>query len=131
MKILIDENLSEYLAEGLNSIQYPLDNNIHIVSMAKTFGKGVKDDDWIPAWGKADGIFLTQDLNISRTRSLCQLLIENKMGSFFLSVSNKTSYWERVRVIIKHWPEIANLICSKKKPYAYKVTNNKVEKMQL
>ena len=67
MQVLVDENLSEYLADGINSIQFPLDNGIQVVSMDAIFGKGTKDDDWIPAWGKQEGIFLTQDINITRT----------------------------------------------------------------
>jgi PIN like domain len=83
IKVLVDENLSEYLAEGLNAIQKPLDNGIEVVSMKNTFGKGTKDEDWIPKWGKADGIFLTADINISKTRHLSELLSQNNFGAFF------------------------------------------------
>lgn len=129
IRVLVDENLSEHLADGLNAIQRPLDNGIIVVSMATTFGKGTKDEDWIPQWGKQDGFFITEDLNITRTRHLVQLLQQYDFGAFFLKVPTKTSYWERVRVIIKHWREITNIISSKNKPFAYKVTPNKVEKM--
>lgn len=129
IRILVDENLSEHLADGLNAIQRPLDNGITVVSMAAIFGKGTKDEDWIPKWGKQDGIFLTEDYNIIRSRHFADLLEQNDFGAFFLKVPNKTSYWERVRIIIKHWPEISKIICSKRKPYAYRVTPNKIEKM--
>lgn len=130
IQVLVDENLSEYLADGINSIQFPLDNGIEVVSMHTTFGKGTKDDDWIPEWGKQDGIFLTQDINITRTRHLAELLKQHQLRAFFLSVPNKTSYWDRVRVLIKHWPTIVEVIKTKRKPYNYLVTPNKVEKMK-
>lgn len=130
IQVLVDENLSEYLADGINSIQFPLDNGIQVVSMHATFGKGAKDDNWIPEWGSADGIFLTQDINITRTRQLAELLKEHQLRAFFLNVPNKTSYWERVRVLIKHWPQITEIIKSKKQPYNYLITPNKVEKMK-
>ena len=129
IKVLVDENLSEHLADGLNAIQRPMDNGIEIVSMKITFGKGTKDEDWIPKWGKKDGIFLTADINISRTRHLAELLKGNDFGAFFLRVPNKTSYWDRVKVLIKHWPEITKIITTKSKPFSYWVTPNKVEKM--
>ena len=129
IRVLVDENLSEHLANGLNAIQRPMGNGISVVSMAAIFGKGTKDEDWIPKWGEQDGIFLTEDYNITRTRHLAELLEQNDFGAFFLKVPNKTSYWDRVVVIIKHWPEISKIIISKQKPYAYRVTPNKVEKM--
>lgn len=129
IRILVDENLSEYFAEGLNAIQHPMDNGIEVVSMKSVFGKGIKDEEWIPKWGKKDGIFLTLDLNIMRTRQLANLLDESHFGAFFLKIPNKTSYWERVKVIIKHWPEISKIILSKSKPFSYLITPNKIEKM--
>ncbi len=129
IKVLVDENLSEHLADGLNAIQRPMDNGIEVVSMKTTFGKGTKDEDWIPKWGKKDGIFLTADINITRTKHLAELLKQNDFGAFFLRVPNKTSYWDRVRVLIKHWPEITKIITTKTKPFSYWVTPNKVEKM--
>lgn len=129
IEILVDENLSEYLANGIDSIQRPLDNGIIVVSMAAKFGKGAKDEDWIPKWGAMDGIFLTQDINITRTKHLAKLLKDHQLRAFFLKVPNKTSYWERVRVLVKHWPEIVDIVKGKRKPYSYLVTPNKVEKM--
>jgi PIN like domain len=129
IKVLVDENLSEHLADGLNAIQRPMDNGIEVVSMKNIFGKGTKDEDWIPKWGKMDGIFLTADINISRTRHLADLLKQNDFGAFFLKIPNKTSYWEMVKIIIKHWPTITKLIITKTKPFAYWVTPNKVDKM--
>ena len=129
IKILIDENLSEHLADGLNAIQRPLDNGIEVVSMAKEFHKGIQDEDWIPKWGKKDGIFITEDYNIVRTRHLSELLKENEFGAFFLRVPNKTLYWERVKILIKHWPNLTKIVNTKTKPYAYFITPNKVDRM--
>jgi hypothetical protein len=129
IQVLIDENLSEHLADGINSIQKPLDNGIEIISMQAVFGKGTKDENWLPDWGKRQGVFVTQDVNITRTRHLAELLSRHQLGAFFLKLPNKTPYWDRVKVLIKHWPEIAGIIGSMRKPYNYLVTTNKIEKM--
>jgi PIN like domain len=42
IKVLVDENLSEHLADGLNAIQRPMDNGIEVVSMKNIFGKETK-----------------------------------------------------------------------------------------
>lgn len=52
IKVLVDENLSEYFAEGLNQLQMPLASGIEVTSIAKEFQKGIKDEEWIPQWGK-------------------------------------------------------------------------------
>lgn len=84
IKVPVDENLSEHLAEGLNAIQKPMKNGIEVVSMKNIFGKGIKDEDWIPKWGIKNGIFLTADINISRTRHLAELMKQNDFEVFSL-----------------------------------------------
>jgi hypothetical protein len=128
IKVLVDENLSEYFAEGLNQLQYPLDNNIEVTSIAKEFKKGIKDEDWIPKWGKVSGIFLTQDIRISTTKQQAALLEEHNIGAFFLKVPNGYRYWQRVEMVIKHWPDIVKLINSNKVPYVYFITPRKIER---
>jgi hypothetical protein len=128
IKVLVDENLSEYFAEGLNQLQYPLDNNIEVTSIAKEFKKGIKDEDWIPKWGKASGIFLTQDIRISSTKQQAALLEEHNIGAFFLKVPNGYRYWQRVEMVIKHWPDIVKLVKSNKVPFVYFITPRKIER---
>ena len=67
-RVLIDENLSEYFADGLNTMQNPLDDGIEVTSAIKEFGRGIADEVWIPKWGKQKGIFITQDLRITTRR---------------------------------------------------------------
>jgi hypothetical protein len=131
IQVLVDENLSEHFADGLNAIQRPMDNGIEVVSMAVTFGKVTKDEDWIPAWGQQNGVFLTNDLNITKTRQQAALLKQYDMGAFFLKPPKKISYWERVTIIMKHWPEIARIITTERPPYAYQITPKKVERLKL
>ena len=130
IRVLVDENLSEFLADGLNAIQKPLNNGIELQSMAKIFGKGAADEVWIPSWGKKDGIVLTQDLNITRTRHQVELFQQNELAGFFLKVPGKSSYWARVETLIKHWPEISKIILTKTRPYSYLITPRKVEELK-
>jgi hypothetical protein len=67
-KIYIDENFSPYLAEGFDVFQKHLNSNertqFEVLSIKKEFGKGAKDEVWIPKVGKECGIVITQDLYI-------------------------------------------------------------------
>ena len=128
IKVLIDENLSEYFAEGLNQLQIPLDDDIEVTSIAKSFKKGIKDEDWIPKWGKISGIFITQDLRIQKTKHQATLLRTHNIGAFFLKAPKGTKYWGKVELMIKHWPQIVQLIKTSKTPYTYFITARKIER---
>ena len=128
IKVLIDENLSEYFAEGLNQLQLPRGEDIEVTSIAKEFHKGIKDEDWIPQWGKRSGIFITQDLKIATTKHQAALLQQYNIGAFFLSPPKGSKYWDKVEIIIKHWPAIVKIINSSETPYTYFTSARKVER---
>jgi hypothetical protein len=130
IKVLIDENFSEYLAEGLNIIQSPLGNKIEVTSITKQYYKGIKDEDWIPDWGSQKGIFITQDVKIVKTHQQAELLKKYKLGAFFIKVPNGCRYWQIVEFVFKQWPQIVKVIQTEKKlPYAYLVTSRSFKKI--
>lgn len=131
IRVLIDENLSEYFAEGLNMMQYPLGDDIEVTSIAKEFGKGAKDEDWIPLWGKQKGIFITQDLRITIRRQQAQLLTQHHLGAFFLDTPKNYRYWDKVKLVVNKWQEIVELISKNKRPFAFVVTPRKIERLKL
>jgi hypothetical protein len=131
IQVLIDENLSEYLADGLDRLQFPLDNDIVITSIAKEFSKGVKDEDWIPIWGKQKGIFITQDIKITTRKQQAQLLTEHHLGAFFLDVPKSYRYWDKVKILTNRWPEIVDLIKQNKRPFAFTITPRKIARLSL
>ncbi len=127
-QVLIDENLSESLAKGLDMLQKPLQNGITVTSVATEFQRGIKDEEWIPAWGAKSGVFITQDIRIRTTRQQADLLVKHKLGAFFLKTPKGYKYWDKTLVILKHWPEIVKIIQTKKPPYVYIITTSKVAK---
>ena len=128
IKVLFDENLSEYFAEGLNQLQYPLADDIEVTSIAKEFHKGIKDEDWIPKWGLQSGIFITQDVKIVTTKQQALLLERHNIGAFFLKPPKGYRYWDKVELIIKYWPQIVKIIKTNKVPYTYIITPRKLER---
>lgn len=128
IKVLFDENLSEYFAEGLNHLQYPLGNDIEVTSIATEFHKGIKDEDWIPKWGLQSGIFITQDVKIVTTKQQALLLEKHNIGAFFLKPPKGYRYWAKVELIVKYWPQIVDIIKTQQVPYTYFITPRKIEK---
>ena len=92
IKVLVDENLSQHFAEGLNKLQYPLGDKIEVTSIASEFHRGIKDEDWIPKWGDASGIFISQDTKIINTKQQATLLIKHNIGAFFLKTPKGYRY---------------------------------------
>jgi hypothetical protein len=131
IRVLVDENLSAYFAEGLHIMQYPLDDGIEVCSVVKEFGKGVADEEWIPKWGLQKGIFITQDLKITTRRQQAQLLTKYHLGAFFLDVPKNYRYWDKVKLLVQCWQEMVEIIKKNKRPFAFVITPRKMERMSL
>jgi len=129
MIIYIDENMSEYLAEGLDLLQKPLNqklrDQIEVKSIKKIFGQGAKDEDWIPIAGEQGACVITQDYNIKKTRHQRELYEQFELGIFFLIPPSKKgfSYWDMVKLLTKHWEGITNKALTESRPFAYKVSS--------
>jgi hypothetical protein len=124
--IYIDENLSPFLAEGMDILEKPHNENVQVRSIKKAFGQGAKDEDWIPKVGSENGIVITQDLNIQRTRHLRDLYVNAGIGVFFFTPPSRTgwSYWEMVCQIVNRWLELKKLLRGKR-PFAFRITSRK------
>jgi hypothetical protein len=131
MIIYIDENMPPALAEGLNLLQKPENVRagieIEVKSIKATFGKGCKDEEWIPIAGEEGACVITQDYNIQRTRHQKALCEEHKLGMFFLRPPSKAgfSYWQMVELLVKEWQEIVKIVRKEKRPFAYSCSSRK------
>jgi hypothetical protein len=131
MEVYLDENLSEYVAHALNSLNKGYFRNIIVYSTKIRFGKGQSDEVIIPSIGKANGILITKDLNIHRTRLQYQLCREYKIGIFFLKMQKgMDKHWEIVKLLINSWEEILDKITKDKKPFGYEIpVRGKIKKL--
>ena len=122
IEIYLDENLSEYVADALNFLNKGYFQNFQVYSTKLKFGKGKPDEDIIPVIGRTNGIFITKDLNIYRTRLQYQLCQQYKIGIFFLKFpKGLDKHWELVKLLINSWEEILIKIQNEKHPFAYEV----------
>jgi hypothetical protein len=131
MIIYIDENMPPTLAAGLNVLQEPENIRsgifVEVKSIKTVFGKGAKDEEWIPLAGKQEACVITQDYNIQRTRHQKALCEENKLGLFFFRPPSKTgySYWQMVELCIANWQQIVKIAAKEVKPFAYRCSARK------
>ncbi|MEO0058864.1 MAG: hypothetical protein RLZZ312_511 [Bacteroidota bacterium] len=131
--IYIDENFSHHLADGLNVFQQHLNSSeklqIRVLSIKAEFGKGAKDEVWIPLIGEQNGIVITQDLKIHTTRHQNELYKKHGLGVFFFKPpSNGYSFWNMVEQLVKRWSDIKKK-STDKRPFAFRITPNKIEKL--
>jgi hypothetical protein len=120
--IYLDENLSEYVADALNSLNKGYFADVQVSSTKISFGKGIEDEKLIPEIGKRSGILITRDINIHRTELQYELCKQHNLGVFFLSMpKNQNRHWEIVLVLIEHWEEIIRLSQKNRLPFAYRV----------
>jgi PIN like domain len=121
-EIYLDENLSEYVADALNSLNKGYFNNVIVYSTKIKFGKGEADEKIIPAIGKSKGILITKDINIHKTRlqyDLCQVY---KLGVFFVKMQKgMDKHWEIVKLLVNSWEEMLEKIAKEKLPFGYEI----------
>ena len=141
MTIYIDENSPPALAKGFNILQAPLNHDpkyglrepIEVSSIKESFGKGVKDEEWIPKVSKDKDCVITQDYNIQRTRHQRELCTAQGLGMFYFKPPSKSgfTYWNIVNMLVKHWPEIVRKASREARPFSYSVTprSTKLEKI--
>lgn len=129
MIIYIDENLSPYLARGFNILQKPenikLMESIEVRSIKDDFGRGVKDEEWIPRAGETNSCTITQDFNIHRINHQRELCEQYGLGLFYFRPPSKNGflYWDMLRLMVKHWPSISRASTREQRPFAYKITS--------
>jgi hypothetical protein len=127
-KIYIDENISPHIAAGLAILERPNGDQFEVHSIESAFGRGAKDEEWLPKIGHEGAVVVTQDLNIYRTRSQRELFEKFNVGVFFLSPPAKTGYqyWEMVEQIVKRWRDIKKH-CKGKRPFAFRCTSRSTD----
>ncbi len=131
MEIYLDENLSEYVADALNSLSKGYFKDVLIFSTKTQFGKGVPDEKIIPGIGESGGILITKDITINRRKMQYQLCSQYKLGVFFLKFPKGTDrHWEIIKLLINNWEEIINIIREEEKPFGYEVpVRGKIRKL--
>lgn len=89
MKFYFDENFSPYLIKGLKYIQSGRNaENAEILSIKDEFNAGCKDEEWIPVVASKNGVVITQDININRTKYLHALFTKHKLCVFYFRTPN-------------------------------------------
>lgn len=122
IEIYIDENLSEYVADALNSLNKGYFKDVIVYSTKIKLGKGQPDEKIIPFIGNSKGILITKDLNIHKTRLQYQLCKEYKIGIFFLKMQKGMDrHWEIIKLLINSWEEIIDKIGKEKRPFGYEI----------
>ncbi len=123
MRIFLDENLSEFVAEALNLLSKSYFQNIEVVSTKHVaeLGLGAPDEKIIPFVGKEMGVLITRDRGISRTQVHYQLCQENNTIVVFIKLPKHSDrLWDLVRILVKHWEEIIKIATSNK-PYSMRL----------
>ncbi|MEX2477632.1 MAG: DUF5615 family PIN-like protein [Gracilimonas sp.] len=134
MKFYFDENITPQIARALAILQEPRQNEkIEVYTIRDAFGKGAPDEEWIPKVAAEDGIVVTQDMNIHRTRHQRELYRQHGLGVVFFKPPSKSgySYWEMIEKLIEAWPQIKKIGKTERKPFAFiiKPRSKKVDRL--
>lgn len=136
MEVYFDENTSQYVAEGLNSMCMGHFAHVKVFSTKKIpeLGKGATDEEIYKYVAGRGGIIITQDDDFTHDKMIAELCHKHKVGVFLLRLSKgEADHWAIVKLLINSWAEIIQTAEKMQKPYWYRVRRNrgswKLEKM--
>lgn len=131
MRFYFDENIAPRIARALAILTEA--EPIEVYSTIDVFKRGAPDEEWIPKVGAKNGIVITQDLNIHRTRQQRELYRKHGVGVVFFKPPKKHgySYWEMLTHILSSWPDIVQTVEKAERPFAYiiKPRSKKLERL--
>lgn len=127
MRICFEENFSHRIAAGMREFQAARrSEGVEVIWSPDEFGRGSKDEDWIPKVASKQGIILTQDISIHRTKAQWELCQRNKVGVFFFKPPRGGwDHWIIVREVVNRWEEIKRLTTSGKRPFGWLVESRR------
>lgn len=133
MRIYFDENFSHRIAAGMREFQAARRTDaVEVIWNPDEFGRGAADEDWIPKVASKQGIILTQDLYIHRTKAQWELCQRNKVGVFFFKPPRGGwDHWIIVREVVNRWEEIKRLAMSSKRPFGWVVESKRKQLRRL
>ncbi len=95
MKLLVDHNISPYLARAVHVVVAPDGHEVHAV--ADKFGPAAPDIDWISALGReGDWAFLSGDHRIRKNPAEREALRRARLTGFFLAPN-----WQKMKTAEK------------------------------
>lgn len=121
-KIYLDENLSPYVAQAMGLLCKGYFTDVDVFSTVDQFGKGKPDEEIIPGVGAQQGVLITKDLGIQRSRLQFELCKVHSIGMFFLKFpKGHAKHWDIVKTLIVQWEEIIRC-CGNQMPFAWEVS---------
>ncbi|MES2559008.1 MAG: hypothetical protein V4590_04675 [Bacteroidota bacterium] len=119
MDFYIDENLPNKVAHALHALEGPDGHNVY--STVDEIGAGVLDPDLIVELTKRKGIFLTHDFRMITRKNEFQLLKEQGLTVFFISLPSGCNYSIIYQTIIGSWEDIKKICRKEKHPFLCKM----------
>lgn len=133
MRIYFDENFSHRIASGMREFQSARrSEGVEVIWCPDEFGRGAEDEHWIPKVASKQGVILTQDINIHRTKAQWELCQQNKVGVFFFKPRRDGwDHWIIVREVVNRWEEIKRLARAGKRPFGWVAEHRRKEMRRL
>ncbi len=119
MDFYLDENLPNKVAHALHALERPDGHNVY--STKDAIGAGVLDTDLIIELRRRNGVFLTHDFRMITRKNEFQLIKEQGLTVFFISLPSGCDYAIIYQKIIGSWEEIKKITKKKEHPFLCKI----------
>lgn len=85
---------------------------------------GDQDADWIPVAARNDWVVILRDKRIQRRPAELAALAANPLRVLVLTSAGQLGVWEQLRVLLRYWDRIEELVETEPGPWLCAVTKN-------
>jgi predicted nuclease of predicted toxin-antitoxin system len=128
MKLYFDENFFYRLSNALKELEQGAHDGVEVHHLTEEFPRGTSDGDWIPVIAQKNGIVITQDLNIHKTRSLNLICEKHRLSLVLFKPPKKRSYtyWDWVEVVVAKWRTVKDEIKTHRGRFVLEIADRSV-----
>jgi hypothetical protein len=132
MNLVFDENFSYRLSNALKELEVGHNDGVKVFHLEELGGRGMPDQEWIPKVAKTNGIVITQDLNIHKTRALSEVCEKNRLSLILFKPPKKRhyNYWEWVEIVVGNWRGIKDEVRTSKNRFVIEVSERSIKQLQ-
>lgn len=130
---LFDENMSQYIAQAMDKIEFALTGNrILSTTEIEELGRSATDSKIMEYAKNSDYqcVIVTNDRDFKKRTLLKEIMTSKNVGLFLLKFPKGSNFWRKYKFTVNHWEGISKRTKDSTFPFSYMVSfKNKFTKI--
>lgn len=120
ISFLLDDNLPPQLITDLKALAPA--GEAGVFGLARASGRNVRDEDWVPEWGKKGAVYIAPDHRTGKRKTQLALLLRHGLSVFIVRVPPGSRHDDIGKLVAFYWMEMLAAAREAGSPFAYEIT---------